>query len=171
MEITFRKIEPDDKLTGLSLGDPKFTPLKIFLQKHAKQYQTAFLATTYCAFNESNKVCAYVTILCGEVIAEGNQIIESAIGYRYSTYPAVKIARLAVDLSCRDKKVGRQLVELTLGLASEYICPHVGCRFVMVDSKRESIKFYEKCGFTILDTPANHSRASPVMFVDLAKTL
>lgn len=170
MDITVRKLEPGDKVTGLSLGDNKFTPLKIFLQKHSKQYQREYLATTYCAFNEQGKVCAYITILCGEVLTEGNNLLGDGIDYRYSTYPAIKIARLAVDVECRNQKIGLQLVELVLGLALEYFCPHVGCRFVMVDSKRDAVKFYEKCGFTFLNTPANQKRSSPVMFVDLAKT-
>ncbi|MDP1701274.1 MAG: GNAT family N-acetyltransferase [Aestuariivirga sp.] len=169
MEITVRKIEPGDKLTGFSLGDHKFTPLKTFLQKHAKQYQDGFLATTYGAFDEKNKICAYITILCGEVLTDGDQLVGTEIDYRYSTYPAVKIARLAVDSESRKGNIGRQLVELALGIATEYICPHVGCRFVMVDSKKDAVKFYEKCGFTMLDTEANHKRPSPVMYVDLSK--
>jgi hypothetical protein len=39
----------------------------------------------------------------------------------------------------------------------------------MVESKREAVKFYEKCGFTMLDTPAKREREEPVMFVDLSK--
>jgi hypothetical protein len=39
----------------------------------------------------------------------------------------------------------------------------------MVDSKRNSVKFYERCGFTMLDTPENKERNEPVMYVDLSK--
>lgn len=39
----------------------------------------------------------------------------------------------------------------------------------MVESKREGVEFYEKCGFTMLDTPENEQRSEPVMFVDLSK--
>jgi hypothetical protein len=39
----------------------------------------------------------------------------------------------------------------------------------MVDSKKPAVPFYERCGFTLLDTAANRSRDEPVMFVDLNK--
>jgi hypothetical protein len=65
--------------------------------------------------------------------------------------------------------LGKALVDLALGIAKREISPSVGCRFVMVDSKRNAAPFYEKCGFTILDTPANRDRVEPVMFVDLKK--
>jgi hypothetical protein len=45
-----RPIAADDRLNGLSLGDGKFTPLKIFLQKHAKTLETRSLARTYGVF-------------------------------------------------------------------------------------------------------------------------
>ena len=45
-----RPIAADDRLNGLSLGDSKFTPLKIFLQKHAKALETQSLARTYGVF-------------------------------------------------------------------------------------------------------------------------
>ena len=47
--------------------------------------------------------------------------------------------------------------------------PHVGCRFLTVDSKQQSIKFYEKRGFRLLDTEHNKQQENPVMFIDLAK--
>ena len=45
-----RPIAADDRLNGLSLGDSKFTPLKIFLQKHAKTLEAQSLARTYGVF-------------------------------------------------------------------------------------------------------------------------
>jgi hypothetical protein len=40
---------------------------------------------------------------------------------------------------------------------------------MMVDSKKPSVDFYRKCGFTILDTADNRDREAPVMFIDLSK--
>ena len=65
--------------------------------------------------------------------------------------------------------LGKHLVDLALGIAKREVSPSVGCRFVMVDSKRNSVKFYERCGFTMLDTPENKERNEPVMYVDLSK--
>lgn len=92
--------------------------------------------------------------------------------YSYSSFPAVKIARLLVDSRYRGAPygLGRLLVSLALGITKDEVCPAVGCRFVMVDAKKESVKFYEKCGFRALNTDENKERDIPVMFIDLLKT-
>lgn len=173
IDLTIKKIEPGDKLTGLSLGNQEFAILKTFLQKHAKKYETHNLGRTYGIF-QSEKIVAYITLTCGEVVAgDDAQFIaanaQEDVFYPYKQYPAVKIARLAVDHRFGKLGLGRNLVNLALGVAKGTICPAVGCRFVMVDAKASATKFYERCGFTMLDTTENRSRSSPVMFLDLNK--
>jgi GNAT superfamily N-acetyltransferase len=173
LTINIKQIEPGDRLTGLRLGDAEFTPLKTFLQRHAHTYEAQSLARTYGAFNaETERVVGYVTLVCGEVaIDDGDDplVNEPGLKYLYNHYPAVKIARLAVDQRIGRMGLGQYLVNLALGRAKSVICPAVGCRFVMVDSKKGAVRFYERCGFTLLDTAANRERDEPVMFVDLNK--
>ncbi|MEO6041718.1 MAG: GNAT family N-acetyltransferase [Croceibacterium sp.] len=172
LSVVVKQIEPGDRLTGLSLGDAAFTPLKTFLQRHAQKYEAQSLARTYAAIRGDNqKVAGYVTLVCGEVVTDdGDDLLhEPGLRYLYNHYPAVKIARLAVDKELAGAGLGRALVKLALGQAKRIVCPAVGCRFVVVDSKSQAVKFYEKCGFTLLDTPANRERDEPVMFIDLNK--
>ncbi len=155
----------------MSLGDAAFTPLKTFLQKHALEFERQSLARTYAAFQvEPRKILGYITLVCGEVVTDdGDACLIEGVDYRYKHYPAVKIARLAIDQSVQGVGLGKHLVDLALGIAKREVCPAVGCRFVMVDSKKNAVKFYEACGFTLLDTPTNKQRNEPVMFVDLSK--
>lgn len=173
LSIVVKQIKPGDRLTGLSLGEAAFTPLKTFLQKHAQKYEAQSLSRTYAAFRSDNaKVAGYVTLVCGEVVTDDGDdslVCEPGLKYLYNHYPAVKIARLAVDKSLAGFGLGRALVSLALGQAKRVVCPTVGCRFVVVDSKKEAVKFYEKCGFTLLDTATNRQRDEPVMFIDLNK--
>jgi GNAT superfamily N-acetyltransferase len=171
LDLVIRLIEQGDRLSGLSLGDAALTPLKTFLQKHALEFEKQSLARTYAAFQvQPQKVLGYITLVCGEVVTnDGDQCLIEGVDYRYKQYPAVKIARLAVTKAVQKSGLGRQLVDLALGIAKGEVCPSVGCRFVMVDSKKDAVKFYERCGFTLLDTPANRNRPEPVMFVDLSK--
>jgi GNAT superfamily N-acetyltransferase len=174
LDVDIRPIRPGDRLTGLSLGDQKFTPLKIFLQRHALTYERQSLARTYAAFNvaENGRIAGYVTIVCGEITVEAADtalVQAEGLTYLYNQYPALKIARLAVDQRVRKRGIGEALVNLCLGIADEFVRPNVGCRFVMVDAKRESVTFYNRLGFTMLDTSANREREEPVMFVDLGK--
>jgi GNAT superfamily N-acetyltransferase len=173
-DVEIRPIRPGDTLTGLSLGDAAFAPLKAFVQRHAHAYERQSLARTYGAFDRANadKLLGYVTLLCGEVvIQEGDEalVAEDGMQYLYRQYPAIKIARLAVDRRFRGLGIGEALVNLSLGIAQQFICPNVGCRFVMVDSKQQSVGFYDRRGFTMLDTQDNRDREEPVMFVDLSK--
>jgi ribosomal protein S18 acetylase RimI-like enzyme len=174
VELDVRLIEPGDDLRGLSLGDEKFTALKTFLQRNALSYQRQSLARTYGAFTtgERPKVMGYVTLVCGEITTDTDGpglIQDEGLHYNYNHYPAVKIARLAVHSKMRSRNLGLSLVELAIGTAQDIVCPAVGCRFIVVDSKKDSVGFYEKCGFTLLDTAANKARAEPVMFIDLSK--
>ena len=110
--------------------------------------------------------------MCGEVATDDGDvrlIHEPGLKYLYNQYPAVKIARLAVDRRITGRGLGRALVKLALGRAKSIVCPTVGCRFVTVDAKKPAMPFYEHCGFTLLDTAANRERDEPVMFVDLNK--
>lgn len=174
LRIRIKQIEPGDKLTGLSLGHADYQPLKTFIQKHALIYERQSLARTYGAFRSDNgKLAGYITLVCGEVVVDDDDaplVEDDGLKYLYNHYPAIKIARLAVHKELKSNGLGQYLVELALGTAKNVICPAVGCRFVMVDSKVSSVSFYrDKCGFTFLDTPANRERSAPVLFVDLAK--
>jgi ribosomal protein S18 acetylase RimI-like enzyme len=58
----------------------------------------------------------------------------------------VKIARLAVDSRFERRGIGTYLVYAAIAKAFS-INGITGCRFILVDSKKESIDFYEKLGF------------------------
>lgn len=47
--------------------------------------------------------------------------------------------------------------------------PHVRCQFLVTDAKQPAVAFYEKMGFTLLDTNDNRERENTVMFIDLLK--
>lgn len=167
--VELREIADDDRLTGLSLGDRDLQPLKTFLQRKAKCFHANDLAKTYGVFLDE-RVLGYVTLICADVsTADAGDIDDEGVDFPHKDYPAVKIARLAVDRRHRKRGIGEQLVQFSLGLIKGSICPNVGCRFAVVDAKRQSVDFYRRMGFTMLDTEENRKRDKPVMFIDLAK--
>jgi GNAT superfamily N-acetyltransferase len=171
-KINLRELEPGDIVTGLSLGEAQFNPLKTFLRRDAKKYHSTDLGKTYAVFqpDDKNRVIAYITLVCGEIVVEENApAIDDDVDYRYPSFPAVKIARLAVDRRFRDRDLGSLLVQFALGTIKRHICARVGCRFAVVDAKKASVEFYKKQGFTFLATTANEQRDEPVLFIDLAK--
>jgi GNAT superfamily N-acetyltransferase len=130
LDLDIRLIQEGDRLRGLSLGDEAFTPLKTFLQKRALEFEKQSLARTYAAFQtEPRKLLGYITLVCGEVVTEdGDACLIEGVDYHYKHYPAVKIARLAVDQSVQRSGLGKYLVDLALGIAKREVAPSVGCR-------------------------------------------
>ncbi|MBC2887291.1 GNAT family N-acetyltransferase [Brucella intermedia] len=169
-EVELRLIEPSDKVTGLSLGSEEFTPLKMFIQRKAKDYQVNSFARTYGLFGPEAKLIGYITLICGEILTKTPQdVIPPEQIYDYKTFPSVKIARLAVDRRYQGKGLGDYLVSFAIGVVKDAIAPHVGCRFVVVDSKQSAVRFYERLGFTLLDTATNRANEQPVMYLDILK--
>ncbi|RZN16037.1 MAG: GNAT family N-acetyltransferase [Methanosarcinales archaeon] len=81
----------------------------------------------------------------------------------------MKIARLAVDKKYERRGVGRFLLLASVGKALK-ISDEVGCRFITVDSKQNSIKFYEKSGdFKLIK--GYEKRNYPTMYFDVLPTI
>ena len=172
MSFELRELAPGDGCNSLSLGDPAFAPLKSFLRKEAKKLHQAHLARTFVLVPRGEtKVLAYVTTLCTHVAVE--QFDDRAIlsGFRYKDYPAIKLARLAVDASLQGQGIGSQLVDFVIGLITEHVMPYTGCRFLVVDSKPESVSFYAAKGFLQIGSSADGRNKTTTMFIDLRRVL
>jgi len=87
--------------------------------------------------------------------------------YSHDHYPAMKIGRLAVDRRYRGTGLGRRLLELGLAISRNSVASAAGCRFVVLNSKNQSIEFYQKNGFKLVETESNLARSEPLMFLDL----
>lgn len=154
-------------------GGTEFQPLTSFARTKAKKYETENLARTYVLEDLSNnRIAAFITLVCSEVVSKERLFDPDQVDFPYGHYPAVKIARLLVDSRYRGQNgrgLGTALVDFALGVARNEICPAVGCRFVVVDSKAASVGFYSRKGFTMIDTLANKDSDSPVLYIDLHK--
>jgi GNAT superfamily N-acetyltransferase len=170
-DFILREISPDDSVSGLSLGAEAFVPLKTYLAQHAKRYHRQNAGKTYVFVHRDKplKVVAYITLVCS-YIKVGKRKGPVGVGvYDYPDFPAIKIARLAVDRRHREHGLGTQLFDWALAVSTIRVMPHVGCRFLVVDSKQESVGWYTKRGFTMLDTAKNRKQQNPVMFIDIGK--
>lgn len=169
-EVILRELDPNDNVGGFKLGSPDFVPLKTFLQKHAKSYHSKNVTKTYVLVTRTdNKVWGYVSLVCSQIQLLPENSPDDIDGYKYSEYPSIKIVRLAVDARIKDRDLGTKLVSWSISIAKNKIMPAVGCRFLVVDSKPSAIRFYEKSGFTLLDTEANKESPHPLLFIDLHK--
>lgn len=158
-----------DKVSKFRLPDAENKPLVRFIRRDALKSSKSNLTQTYVAKQQCDpKVLAYISVMCAEVAFEQSYSITDKVGAdRYEYQPAIRVARLAVDESSQKSGLGGILVRFVIGIAQQSIQPLVGCRFVILDAKRGSIAFYEKLGFRLLDTDANRTKETPLMFLDL----
>lgn len=166
-----RQILIDDNTSKLSLGNQNFTALKIFLNKAAYDFHQYEIAKTYVLVDEASlraRVWAYITLMNSEIILnEGQRPSETSATSKYEAFPAVKIARLAVDKRLQGNGIGSKFLDWCINHIKLAIMPHVGCRFLVVDAKQDSVTFYKKLGFILLNTESNLVDEHPLMFFDL----
>lgn len=170
-EFIIKKLEAAsvDQVSKFRLSDKDDTPLVRFIRRSALKSSQANLTQTYILKRAHEaKVLAYVSMMCAEVALENTYAIADKIGAdRYDFHPALRIARLAVSTEIQGYGFGKQLMQFAIGIVQEAIQPNAGCRFLILDAKQKSIKFYEKIGFRLLDTSTNRNAKAPLMFMDL----
>ena len=180
-----RLLADTDDIACIQVSDDDSRDLNDFLQTSARAYAGARLARTHVLIAQPRSgaefVAGYMTLVAAS-IDTGNQVTllparpdsdtsyDAAleVSYPYTTYPALKIARLLIDERFRGQELGSAFVARAAQIASIDICPQVGCRFLVVDSKKNAIPFYERNGFQVLKTSRNLKRDHPLMFIDLA---
>ena len=67
--------------------------------------------------------------------------------------------------------VGSQLVDFVIGMITDHVMPYTGCRFLVVDAKPESVRFYAAKGFLPIGQNANGLTEAITMFIDLRRVL
>ena len=83
---------------------------------------------------------------------------------RRSSYPPIKVGRLAVSSKAQCSGLGREI--LAFLKAWYYNDPRAGCRFITVDALRTAEEFYGKCRFKPL-VEAKPEDETILMFYDM----
>lgn len=154
-ERTIHRLTADDTRPAFDCIDKD---LNEFFAIDSIQSEKELLSVTYVV-KEDDKVIAFFS-LSNDAIkkqAIGSTIYERVVNLlpaqkRYSTMPAVKIGRLATDVSCQSKGVGSEILDY---LKYSFINKNkTGCRFLLVDAynNERTIKFYQKNGFSFLSS-------------------
>ena len=137
--------------------------LNDFLKEDALENQKELISKTYLCYHP-HRLVGYITFATDVLKAKEMRVKEHLEGILYAEYPAIKIGRLAVDKKYERKGVGRFLLLIAVGKALK-ISGEVGCRFITVDSKRESIEFYQKHGFELVK---KHEKQNfPTLYLDI----
>lgn len=168
--MQFEKIAQDepkivtlDKNYQLIYFESTNIELNEFLINDSLKDQNELISRTYLSLSKNN-ISGYFSITADTIEVHAINENDGIAGYPYRKYPSIKIARLAVDKRFERKGIGRYLVLAAIGLALS-VTKIIGCRYLTVDSKPESISFYEKLGFQVVEKYRQNEY--PKMYLDM----
>ena len=176
MSYTYRKFQPaSDTLKPFDCGDADLNGFLVETSSttpNATMYEKQRLAVTYVVEdNDTHSILAYFSILHDKIERDfadsrvWNRLSRSIPNAkRRSSYPAVKVGRLAVCNEAQGTGLGREI--LAFVKAWYYNNPRAGCRFITVDALRSAEDFYGKCRFRTL-AEAKPDDETVLMYYDM----
>ncbi|MDR1591280.1 MAG: GNAT family N-acetyltransferase [Prevotellaceae bacterium] len=162
------RLEVDTDIKPFKSND---ADLNNFLFDDAKKYLEQRLAVTFLIENEYATI-AYFCLSNDAVLRSlsdktGWKKIKKTIpnAKMRSSYPAVKIGRLAVDTQYKCNGFGRFMIEI---VRTKFLSETqtAGCRFITVDAKQNAVDFYLRNHFDFL-TAGDENDATRLMYFDL----
>jgi predicted GNAT family N-acyltransferase len=119
--------------------------LDAYLQRQAGQDLRRNIASVFVAAeNGSNKVVGYYTLAAAEIPYVRLQSDEQKAIPHYGNLPAIRLGRLAIDVSLQGRMLG---VLLLMDAVNYSLCLPIAWKFFLVDAKESAVAFYKKFGF------------------------
>jgi predicted GNAT family N-acyltransferase len=167
------RLENIDTLKPFDCGDDD---LNGFLVDDAMFYRHQMLANTFI-LEDDEQTLAYYSLLNDKI---SNSTVPKNLWRKlrntiphekhFSSYPAVKIGRLAVSLSCKQSGIGTRLVAGIKQMLVEQQSQSA-CRFLTVDAYRLAVPFYQKNGFKMLVNKIDDEAYTIPMYYDLKQLI
>lgn len=129
-------------LSGFDCG---VDDLNDFIQNDALKNQNDLVSVTKLLYLDAVLV-GYFTITLGAIQKERIALTDKVDRYPYRVYPAIKLARLAVDKRYQKHGFGSELLYRFMIEAMNIVKIGSG-RFISVDARADAVGFYEKFGF------------------------
>lgn len=125
-----------------------------FLQECALEYQASSITATHLLVNKANAdIVAYMSLVTDSIKLNEGEKEEHELDVPFPAFPALKIAKLAVNKTYQEdyRGIGNLMVTLARGFVEQVKQCGVACKFITIDADVENnpsvIDFYEKNGF------------------------
>jgi predicted N-acetyltransferase YhbS len=163
--VLIRVLAPEDDRSRFRSGN---IDLDRFFQRFAGQNQFRHhVGVTYVAVDGAS-ILGFVTVAAASIETSSVSAVQRRKLPSYPL-PVLRLARLAVDQGAQGRGVGYALLRFTLSLAHE-MAKNLGCVGVVVDAMAESVEFYARFGFLLVDMEAGQlgDRPEPTaMFLEI----
>ena len=123
-----------------------------FLVEDALKNQDLALSATYLWFTKDTDILiAYITLLCDSLRIRETGLEKDFVakGVFYKARPALKVGRLCVTDNFTHRGIGTQLMYFAME-AVLTLSQYAGCRFIVVDAKKDVLPFYTNMEFQTL---------------------
>lgn len=137
------RLTTETQVSEFDCGDED---LNDFIKNDALKNQNDWLSVTMVLENSSGKIAGFYTIT-PDTLHKGRIAKSDKIGdYPYQKYPAIKLARLAVDKLYQHQGFGKELMSEFFVQAWQAVTTEGG-RFITIDAKNDAVSFYQQYGF------------------------
>jgi GNAT superfamily N-acetyltransferase len=170
-KLQIRRKCVDDNLNTFTCGDED---LDEFIRFDAQNYDKERLATTFILRYDS-KIAAYFSLANDRLSYDDFGDTTSFNRFRkkhfvnskrIKGYPAVKICRLGVNESYKDKRIGTFIIDFIKGVF--FNVGYSACRFLTVDANCKAVGFYQKNGFNLVKPSIQTDTPTTPLYFDLA---
>lgn len=145
-DIEYEFLSPERALDSFKCADTEESiKIEQFLREDALFFHRQGLAKTVLALWKET-IVGYFSLAMGKIQLTWRKK-EKAFGKKISMeIPALLLARMGVHEDFRGKHIGKAMMAQVLNIADE-ISNKVGCRFIYVDAKLQSVGFYMSLDF------------------------
>ena len=166
---------PIGKVKSVSHFSNEYEEYNIFLREEAQHYEDLGISRTHLLIETQNgSILAYMSLVADSIqLSMSEKELVDLELIPFSTLPAMKIGKLAVDSDAKQKYhgIGSLMIRLARGFASSLNDTGVACRFVTIDADVENspnvTEFYMKNGFVPNERMNNRNRLTASMRKDI----
>jgi hypothetical protein len=166
---------PISEVVSVSHFSNEYEEYNIFLNNEAQNYENLNISRTHLLVDTRNGgILAYMSIVADSVQLSKSEKTLVKLGLiPFSTFPAMKIGKLAVDYHAKQKYsgIGSLMIRLARGFSSDLNDNGIACRFLTIDADVEHnpkvTEFYTKNGFVPNERLNNKSRLTVSMRKDI----
>ena len=153
----------------------EYEEYNVFLRDEASRFENLSISRTHLLIDtRSGKILAYMSLVADSVqLSKSEKELEELGLIPFSTFPALKIGKLAVDNEAKSmyRGIGSLMIRLARGFAYNLNNDGIACRYLTIDADVENspnvTEFYEKNGFTPNERLSNKKRLTVSMRKDI----
>ena len=161
-DVTIQRLRIEDDTGFFDCGN---SDLNDYIRFQAKDQQLQHAAIVYLATVStptSTEIVGFLSLSMSSIEVSNIGTNQRPLHTPYRYYPSLMIGRLGTDTRFQRRGVGRTLCLYAIATAAR-LRDEVGCQFVILNAKRDSIHFYKRCGFKLADNQPP-GRREPFMY-------